>query len=95
MRCRHHPVGDARGSPGVRRGTFGSGRHEGRGYALFTPSTPPAGRLVVALHGCWQTPEVSRSAPGSTTRPSAAGSWSSTPRRAGRDKRLPLLELVR
>jgi poly(hydroxyalkanoate) depolymerase family esterase len=38
-------------------GTFGSGRHDGRGYALFTPSTPAAGPLVVALHGCWQTPE--------------------------------------
>ena len=38
-------------------GTFGSGRYEGRGYALFTPSSPPAGPLIVALHGCWQTPE--------------------------------------
>jgi len=38
-------------------GTFTSGRHEGRGYALFTPATPAAGPLVVALHGCWQTPE--------------------------------------
>ena len=38
-------------------GTFTSGRHEGRGYALFTPGAPVAGPLVVALHGCWQTPE--------------------------------------
>jgi poly(hydroxyalkanoate) depolymerase family esterase len=38
--------------------TFESGgRYEGRGYALFTPTTPAAGPLVVALHGCWQTPE--------------------------------------
>src|SRR5438132_4622170 len=44
-------------SPVGAAGTFVSGRHEGRGYALFTPSTPPAGPLVVALHGCWQTPE--------------------------------------
>jgi poly(hydroxyalkanoate) depolymerase family esterase len=38
-------------------GTFGSGWYEGRGYALFTPSTPATGPLIVALHGCWQTPE--------------------------------------
>src|SRR5256885_15078914 len=44
-------------SPGGAAGTFTSGRHEGRGYALFTPATPAAGPLVVALHGCWQTPE--------------------------------------
>src|SRR2546422_1701548 len=44
-------------APARAAGTFGSGRHEGRGYALFTPSTAPAGPLVVALHGCWQTPE--------------------------------------
>lgn len=37
--------------------TFESGRHEGRGYALFTPTSPGAGPLIVALHGCWQTPE--------------------------------------
>src|SRR3989454_7105824 len=43
--------------PARAAGTFGSGRHDGRSYALFTPSTPPAGPLVVALHGCWQTPE--------------------------------------
>jgi poly(hydroxyalkanoate) depolymerase family esterase len=43
--------------PASAAGTFGSGRYEGRGYALFTPSTPMAGPLVVALHGCWQTPE--------------------------------------
>jgi poly(hydroxyalkanoate) depolymerase family esterase len=44
-------------TPAGAAGTFGSGRYEGRGYALFTPSAPPAGPLVVALHGCWQTPE--------------------------------------
>ena len=38
-------------------GTFGSARHQGRSYALFTPDTPRPGPLVVALHGCWQTPE--------------------------------------
>ena len=39
-------------------GTFTSGRHEGRAYAVYVPSTPAAGApLVVALHGCWQTPE--------------------------------------
>jgi poly(hydroxyalkanoate) depolymerase family esterase len=35
----------------LRRGT-----EAGRGYRLFVPSSPPTG-LVVALHGCWQTPE--------------------------------------
>jgi len=44
-------------APAAAAGTFGSGRYEGRGYALFTPSTPPSGPLIVALHGCWQTPE--------------------------------------
>ncbi len=44
-------------APARAAGTFASGRHEGRSYALFTPSTPPVGPLVVALHGCWQTPE--------------------------------------
>src|SRR5205809_5310928 len=44
-------------APARAAGTFASGRHEGRSYALFTPSTPPAGPLVVALHGCWPTPE--------------------------------------
>ena len=44
-------------SPVSAAGTFTSGRHQGRGYALFTPATPAAGPLVVALHGCWQTPE--------------------------------------
>src|SRR5262249_9085990 len=33
--------------PAASAGTFGSGRHEGRGYALFTPSAPPAGPLIV------------------------------------------------
>jgi poly(hydroxyalkanoate) depolymerase family esterase len=44
-------------APARAAGTFMSGRHEGRGYALFTPSAPATGPLVVALHGCWQTPE--------------------------------------
>ena len=37
--------------------TIESGSHEGRSYVLFTPTTQGAGPLVVALHGCWQTPE--------------------------------------
>ena len=44
-------------APADAAGTFASARYEGRGYALFTPSAPPAGPLIVALHGCWQTPE--------------------------------------
>ncbi|HEV8585330.1 MAG TPA: PHB depolymerase family esterase [Methylomirabilota bacterium] len=44
-------------TPPVHAGAFTSGWHDGRGYALYTPSTPAAGPLVVALHGCWQTPE--------------------------------------
>jgi poly(hydroxyalkanoate) depolymerase family esterase len=44
-------------APASGAGTMRSARHEGRTYALFTPSTPAAGPLVVALHGCWQTPE--------------------------------------
>jgi len=44
-------------APASAAGAFTSGRHEGRGYALFTPTTPAAAPLVVALHGCWQTPE--------------------------------------
>jgi poly(hydroxyalkanoate) depolymerase family esterase len=44
-------------APAGAAGTFKSGRHEGRGYALFVPPTPAEGPLVVALHGCWQTPE--------------------------------------
>jgi poly(hydroxyalkanoate) depolymerase family esterase len=38
-------------------GTFTSGRHDKRPYALYVPSAPTDGPLVVALHGCWQTPE--------------------------------------
>jgi poly(hydroxyalkanoate) depolymerase family esterase len=44
-------------APADAAGTFTSGWYEGRGYALFTPSASPAGPLIVALHGCWQTPE--------------------------------------
>lgn len=44
-------------APAPAAGTFSSGWHEGRGYALFTPAAPATGPLVVALHGCWQTPE--------------------------------------
>ena len=43
--------------PAGAAGTFKSGRHEGRGYALYAPPTPVDGPLLVALHGCWQTPE--------------------------------------
>jgi poly(hydroxyalkanoate) depolymerase family esterase len=39
-------------------GTFGSGTLQGRAYRVWIPSRPAADRpLVVALHGCWQTPE--------------------------------------
>src|SRR5256885_2177883 len=38
-------------SPGGAAGTFTSGRHEGRGYALFTPATPAAGPPAVARCG--------------------------------------------
>jgi poly(hydroxyalkanoate) depolymerase family esterase len=39
-------------------GTFARGTLEGRAYRVWIPSTPAAQRpLVVALHGCWQTPE--------------------------------------
>lgn len=45
-------------APAEAAGTFTSGQHEGRAYALYVPSTPAADApLVVALHGCWQTPE--------------------------------------
>lgn len=43
--------------PADAAGTFTSGRHGTRGYALYVPSAPAAAPLVVALHGCWQTPE--------------------------------------
>ena len=39
-------------------GAFTSGRFDGRAFALYTPVTQaPDAPLVVALHGCWQTPE--------------------------------------
>lgn len=39
-------------------GTFGRASHEGRAYRVWIPATPVVrGPLVVALHGCWQTPE--------------------------------------
>src|SRR5262249_35776399 len=39
-------------------GTFGGGTLEGRVYRVWLPSRPAAARpLIVALHGCWQTPE--------------------------------------
>jgi len=39
-------------------GTFERGTHGGRAYRLWVPSRVETGRpLVVALHGCWQTPE--------------------------------------
>lgn len=37
-------------------GSFTSGVHDGRAYRLYVPATP-AGALVIALHGCWQTPD--------------------------------------
>lgn len=44
-------------APAGAAGTFRSGRHDARAYALYVPSSPAAAPLVVALHGCWQTPE--------------------------------------
>ena len=44
-------------APAGAAGTFRSGRHDGRAYALYLPSAPAEAPLVVALHGCWQTPE--------------------------------------
>jgi len=45
-------------TPAAAAGTFTNGRHDGRAYALYVPSTPAVDApLVVALHGCWQTPE--------------------------------------
>jgi poly(hydroxyalkanoate) depolymerase family esterase len=43
----------------TRDGEFLRGEHEGRPYRLFVPSSTPATStpLVLALHGCWQTPE--------------------------------------
>jgi len=39
-------------------GTFGRGTLEGRAYRVWLPARPAADRpLIVALHGCWQTPE--------------------------------------
>jgi poly(hydroxyalkanoate) depolymerase family esterase len=39
-------------------GTFARGTLDGRAYRVWVPSTPgPQQPLVVALHGCWQTPE--------------------------------------
>jgi poly(hydroxyalkanoate) depolymerase family esterase len=39
-------------------GTFGRGTLEGRAYRVWVPASPAVQRpLVVALHGCWQTPE--------------------------------------
>jgi poly(hydroxyalkanoate) depolymerase family esterase len=39
-------------------GRFAEGVHAGRAYRLWVPSARAAdGPLVVALHGCWQTPE--------------------------------------
>lgn len=39
-------------------GTFARGTHEGRAYRVWIPGrVEPARPLVVALHGCWQTPE--------------------------------------
>jgi len=39
-------------------GTFGRGTLEGRSYRVWVPGRPAPDRpLIVALHGCWQTPE--------------------------------------
>ena len=39
-------------------GAFGRGTLQGRAYRVWVPSRPaPERPLVIALHGCWQTPE--------------------------------------
>ena len=39
-------------------GAFGRGTLQGRTYRVWVPSRPaPERPLVIALHGCWQTPE--------------------------------------
>jgi poly(hydroxyalkanoate) depolymerase family esterase len=38
-------------------GSFTSGVHEGRAYRLYVPAVSAPGPLVIALHGCWQTPD--------------------------------------
>ena len=39
-------------------GTFARGTLQGRAYRVWVPTRPASARpLVVALHGCWQTPE--------------------------------------
>jgi len=51
----------AHGAPASRKddGAFRRGVLGRRAYRLYVPQRPPAGplSLVVALHGCWQTPE--------------------------------------
>ena len=44
------------GSSTAMAGSFTSGVHEGRAYRLYVPATA-ARTLVIALHGCWQTPD--------------------------------------
>jgi poly(hydroxyalkanoate) depolymerase family esterase len=41
---------------GAEAGSFTSGAHDGRAYRLYVPAAV-GGPLVIALHGCWQTPE--------------------------------------
>jgi poly(hydroxyalkanoate) depolymerase family esterase len=53
-------VGDtaAAQNRGAPAGTFGRGTLEGRAYRVWLPGRPaPERPLIVALHGCWQTPE--------------------------------------
>ena len=39
-------------------GDFLKATHDGRAYRLFVPEvSQPEAPLVLALHGCWQTPE--------------------------------------
>jgi poly(hydroxyalkanoate) depolymerase family esterase len=46
------------GATPLAAGTFERGTHEGRAYRVWIPSRIADDRpLVVALHGCWQTPE--------------------------------------
>ena len=45
-------------APARAAGTFGRDTLDGRPYRVWIPSRPaPTRPVVVALHGCWQTPE--------------------------------------
>ena len=51
-------VGVTLGGAAPATGSFERGAREGRAYRVWVPArVEPARPLVVALHGCWQTPE--------------------------------------